>query len=747
MIDLGRPAFHARGVTFFADHASERTLHYLPDRPRLRPREDGSPELSLLKYRLDPALHGQLGGGVLALTTDLFVDETLLAELRPKAARAIGLPSASDVQFAPVAADEGACELILLDRATRDEQPAPASTSPETPPADGPASDLVERLLGATQPALFGHNAATFFATLSPEGATLVERAIREGGLPIGVVYALKTTGLRPALSAEITARWHDVYKFLDDRFHGGKLLLAVDIGPTVERLVHDELISIKVDELVPADERPGVYQQALDQAQRYVMEELFKPTLGQAPPAEDESADALATIGRAIKDIFGVFSFTFSLRDVKRDELKTFTYRLQAARAERLTLAPQGTLSILLPEGMDRSTIDRLITEIAPGPPSELRCEVMTAADLAREGVSRIEVNLTYAGQIKALEISPTQLSQAATFSFSAAAGNAVGVGYTVHLVPGEGVAGPLVHPGFTTDHRTIVLTPTDLYQNVAMQFVTMGVPFDRYAGVLVDLQLHDLASDWRSDATLRLDKEQPEAKYVARLDRGARLIVRRKLRYVDTQGQEIVVDWDDVDPGVVVIGDPLPSRIDLPILGSARFGSVVRRLIVELKPGSDPSHVDTRILTAEEPAATWSWSAPSDGNRGYEYRVTVHTVLNEVREGQWLAGPAGRLIVGEGIARLRQVELFFTGKTLAEAGLLAAKVRFSHQGSDLTGFDEHEALVQDFAQSVKWTYPVAADSELPYSYQVTFIKRDGTREDRPPVTTADLLAIIPVA
>ena len=82
-----------------------------------------------------------------------------------------------------------------------------------------------------------------------------------------------------------------------------------------------------------------------------------------------------------------------------------------------------------------------------------------------------------------------------------------------------------------------------------------------------------------------------------------------------------------------------------------------------------------------------------------------------------------------------------------MSEAGLLAVKVRFAHEGSDLTGFDEHESLVQDLAKPVTWAYPVAHEGELAYSYQVTFIKRDGTRDDRPPVTTTDLLAVVPVA
>lgn len=758
MIDLGRPAFHAEGVTFFADHASATTLHYLPDRPRLRTREDGTPELSLLKYRLDPALHEVLGGGVLALTVDLFVDETHLQRLRARAARALGLPSASDVQLVPVSADQGHCELILLDRATRDETPRPADTGGATPaegsgPAGPPAtpapatSDLVERVLGATQPALFGSNAATFFATLSPEGATLVERAIREGGMPAGVVYQLKTTGLRPALKAEVTARWHDVYKFFEDRFHGGKLLLAVDIGPTVERLAREELISVKIDELVPQDERPAVYQQVLDQVQRYVLEELFKPTLGQAPPAEDAEASALATIGTAIKDIFGFFSFTFSLRQIKRDELKTLTYHLQAARAERLTLAPQGTLSVLLPEGLERATLDRMISEVEPGPERDLTFQFHCTTDFAREGIDRIDVSATYAARLQAFTLQAASADHTIVFPREEQAGDAVSVRYSVHFLPGgAGLQGPLERTGFTTTDRIIVLDPHELYGSATYTLVVMGVPADGYPAVIADLEVRDLDANRTDTTTLRLDATHAESAYTLRVARGARLLARRRLRYIDTQGQETLLDWTDIDPGIVIVGDPLPAQIMLPILASARFGAVVRRLVLELKPMADPAAVATRILTADQPAATWSWAAPRGADRSYEYRVTVHTMLSEVREGQWLPGPPDKLIVGEGIARLRQVEMIFAGKSIADAGYLAAKARFTHQGTALTGVDEQEILIQDTRQPVKWAYPVSSEEDAAYSYQLTFIRTDGSKDERPPVTTTDLLVIVPI-
>jgi hypothetical protein len=738
VIDLGRPAFHAEGVTLFADHAAANTLHYLPDRPRLRAGTDGLPELLLLKYRLDPALHQALGAGMLSLTVDLGVDETVLDNLRRRAAARFHLTGPATL--VPVAADEGSCELVLIDRTSHDETSTPA------PAAD--ASALVPRILGGTAISLYGDNAATFFVALSAEGAALIESAMRRDGLPAGVVYTLRTTGLRPALRAELTARWQDVYTFYENRLHGGKLLLATDIGGTVEELVHDEAIQIKVDELVPADEQSGAWQRALDQAQRYVIEELFKPTLGQAPPAEDAHDDALATIGNTIKDLAGFFSITYTLRDLKREELKTFQYQLSVARAERLTLAPQGTLSVLLGPDIEPSRVNRLIRVVEPAAAAEMVFDIGVSGALDTEGIDRLEVFVTYGDRVEHLTLDTATPRRQLSVWFRAETGLAIRYRYELHFTSASaGLSGTLASPERTTEARVLRLNPRELYQRREVRAVAQGVPFARFPSVIVDLQARDPRKGWEVEETLQIDQAHPEAAFRVRAGPDDIVRFRARVRYVDTEGRETQVPWDDVEPGIVVLGDPLPDVVDVQILAAARFGTKVKRLVVELRPEGHAAKVATRLLTAEQPAATWSWAAASDDPRGYEYRVTVHTMLNEVREGRWLPGAPGKLIVGEGIARLRQVELMLVGKPLAELGLLGVKVRFTRNAT-ASGLplEEEEMLIRDPAQPVRWAYPVDTDTSAAYTFQLTLIRADGTQDARPPVTTSDLLAVQPL-
>src|SRR3954451_2885381 len=113
MIDLGRPALHGDSVTVFYDHADPGLFYYLPDCPRLRLNASGQPELSLLKYRLDPELHKALGAGLLSLTVDLGVEQERLDRVRKRIVRQFEMNSR--ITLSPVSADHGTCELILID--------------------------------------------------------------------------------------------------------------------------------------------------------------------------------------------------------------------------------------------------------------------------------------------------------------------------------------------------------------------------------------------------------------------------------------------------------------------------------------------------------------------------------------------------------------------------------------------------------------------------------------------------------
>jgi hypothetical protein len=740
MIDLSRPALHAEGVTIFPDHADPALFHYLPDAPRLSLRADGTPEMSLLKYQLDPSLNQALGAGMLALTVDLGVDDAVLAKLTGRLRAQFSIYKAPLVS--PVQADSGSCDLIIINKDSKSGSGTPAA------PADAPA--LVQRILGSGTPSLYGGNAVTFMAVLDAQGTSLVEQALRGGGLPIGVVYALDVLVLRPAMRAQITARWQDIYHYYEDRLHGGKLLFAVDVGTTVQDLVHSEALAITVDDFLPPDQKDQTFQQAVDWMQNYVVEQFFKPTLGTTPPPAGDSGDGpLATIGTAIKDVAGFFSVTYSLKQVDRNELKTLSYQLNAASAERLTLAPQGTFSVLLSpkDGTPAIDPDKVITTVKATASPQMDFDVAPALDLDAEDIDHLEVLMHYDGKDQDLVLDTATPRRTATFWYQAGQGFAIHYSYEAAFKAGSaGFQGSVKSADISTENRVIRIDPRALYKRVCLRAVAQGIPFDQFPTIIVDLKADDTVNGWSSAQTLQIDAAHTDVTWSVRAQPNAAVKLQSRLRYTDTKGTETVVDWDNVEPGIVFVGNPFPEVLDVQIVGSARFGIEVERLIVELRITSDPGKVTTKVLTAQQPFATWSVPLQNRADRGYEYRITVNTVRDEVHQGEWLAGSGGTLIVGEGIARLRQIQLIFVGRSLADLQLLALKVRFAFEDSDSGLHAEDEFLVQDVSKPVMWSYPVADPARQSFSYQLTLIHANGQTEQKDPVSTEDLLIVCPL-
>jgi hypothetical protein len=369
---------------------------------------------------------------------------------------------------------------------------------------------------------------------------------------------------------------------------------------------------------------------------------------------------------------------------------------------------------------------------------------DIGLASRLDGEGIDRVEVFITYGDKHEHVMLDSATPRRQLSIWFKPEHGLAIRYRYDVHFASGgAGLSGVLLSLERVTEARVLRLDPRELYQSRELRAVAQGLPFDRFPSVILDVEARDPHKGWEVSDTLQLDAAHPDAVFRVRALREDIVRFRRRVRYIDTQGRETELDWDDVDPGIMVVGDPLPEVADVQILGSARFGTKVRRVIVELRPDGDPARVATRVLTADQPAASWSWAAPAGGPRGYEYRVTVHTALNEVREGAWLPGPPGKLVVGEGIARLRQVELLLVGKTFAEMGVLALKVRFTRDATPSgLPFEEEERLVRDPSQPIKWAYPVDTDN-LAYTVQFTYIRNDGTEDPKPPLTTSDLMLV----
>jgi hypothetical protein len=290
----------------YGDHADPDLFYYVPERPRLA-RNDGVPEFIFLKYRrditdnaaFDPDTKQSLGGGFLAFTIDLGVDDDELKEIKKELARF----AEGEVKLTPIQFRKGSVRLTI----TKD-----SAQAKDAPPNTPRGITFFEEVYGATTPSLFGFNRATFAVVLTEEATTLFEAALKSGISPIGVIYDLEFLGLRPAFNVRISANYHRVYQELDLEFGArgqiSVVSLGVDIGAAFQRLRDMGVIKVEVLNFTDDDNLRKQSDAAFDWFKTELLKEFFKSSI--EPPALMKSNTGGGLLGQ-LTNILGALGTT----------------------------------------------------------------------------------------------------------------------------------------------------------------------------------------------------------------------------------------------------------------------------------------------------------------------------------------------------------------------------------------------------------------------------------------------------
>jgi hypothetical protein len=220
MLTFESPFYEIENVIVFRDQASPTTFHYLAGPPHLTKTEDGKPNLLLLKYKnaIDAMTTGaaptrdQLGGAFLMFGVDCGISQSTKATITSKLQGMVP-KDAGPVSLVPVLYTKGKVSVIALD------QQKAISGATDDKKSD---SKFVRGILGSATPSLMQDQRAIFSISLTPDAATLIEKAYESDLSPIGVMYELEFAGLRPALAVKAHVDMSKVYESLKMGLHLG---------------------------------------------------------------------------------------------------------------------------------------------------------------------------------------------------------------------------------------------------------------------------------------------------------------------------------------------------------------------------------------------------------------------------------------------------------------------------------------------------------------------------------------------
>ena len=199
-------------ATVYADSDSDYTFYAIPNLPRLRWFDDGTPAFTFLKFRevvqsggADPT-PGSSGGGYIQFDCELSLTKPQndrvtsdLQDMVNQSYRNRNLTPPTVIVAPPSWHDSDKVSVMLI-----------------TLPAKPDGSGFINNIATAGKPSLLGSNVATFAADLSQRGAALLWQAFQMAVMPVSVAYKLEVMAQIPSVNMHVWLHAGQLHQFTE---------------------------------------------------------------------------------------------------------------------------------------------------------------------------------------------------------------------------------------------------------------------------------------------------------------------------------------------------------------------------------------------------------------------------------------------------------------------------------------------------------------------------------------------------
>lgn len=758
MLYLNPPYFVIDGVSLMPDHEDPLQFYFMPMSPHLSVLAEGDlriPRIQVIKFAGRPTPDAEVvSGGFLDFDCNLGIEPDRLAAIADQLKGEAGL--ADRPRLAPVPLIGGTVRMMLFGK----ESPQEESALPGRREEAGPGPAFVRRIVHSASPALYGDNQAAFSVRLDQEGATVLDAALRDEMLPIGVVYTLEYVGLRPAYRVRVTADWDRVqHHFEETESVNVPLIASSTIEKVIDELIEKQIIEIHGDLLVAEGDDAGGetarYEAAMAQVRDLVFENFFTPSL---EPMARQTGDAVDDFGRVMRTI-ATHGMTSVWERKEFDITRIDRKRLDVDMSERTSVIreihPQGHLPGIIraveSQGLDLS---RFLSSVSLEDPFFQRrtVRVIPRADFATDQIEAIDVALDYAGSVKNVVIAAGSGEQSVEWQSEVADGRMlapVTVSYEVLFSSAaRGRPRSLRSAPVEVEGDVVQVAPREGagYELRWISFTVIDFPWDLYPTAEVHCRYEDEAHGIRIADQYGLTAQQSTGAWpVFAVDPAQRTVTYRLILH-GADGR----DWDSgelqTDDDQIRIADPFGFRRTVDVVApAALFGTQIDRVFVDVWYDDEANGVHKResfeLSAADAATKRFTVELVDPARRRVGFRVSIlraDGVLIEIPES---TTEQERIIVTPQMRGHRTVEVTADGVDLAGAGIRQAVVETLYErptlglrmadSVTLTRERPRDAVEYDFA-----------DGDPALSYRVIHTLDNGlTRETPWNTTTGDVI------
>jgi hypothetical protein len=716
-------------VTVWSDDADSSLFYVLPSIPRFR-LQNGVPVFKLIKYRLPIEREDKKkGGGFCFFDTELAVSDDKMKKLKDilddrarKQFAALHLPGTPpEAKFGTLTYVRGTVGMLME--------------------KDG---ILIEKVMGAGKPSLYGNNVASFAVELTPEGTSVFEAAMQgQGASMVSVVYQVYFWVKLPPLQATVWFNSSQFYSFYQ------KVDIDWDLwGDDSYREKQSEVFSesqsggtqVDFDFVLPdPDQDKKLKDRIRDWAQRTLEDMVQKGMIESIAPVTDDK--------RKVPD--GIEHLT---RDISTTKCKSFNQTYRENNSVEWNLNPQGNLGTLtgLKDASGKALVwkDFSITIDADDPFFKtLNVVVQTNADFDRLKIFSIEVKIDYTvgafHQGKELRFSkPDDVGQFATFIEN----NVWKYKYS-YQVNFKGSAQAYQSPVIETDEKQLTINVDDT--GVFIVDVAPGdLNFEQVTQAEVVLQYQDTANNVPLfEQQFSVTKDHSEVRVQKLILQPVRNPYRYKVKYFMKNGKEFAVDWVNGLSNRLFINDPFSETKTVGIRALGDLDKAVDTIFADfqyLDEANAYSQTTSVALSKSTPFIDWSFPVISATGGKVSYSGTIKYKNGTEENIPQTTAAKDTILIGPRIEDTLEVQVLPDLLDFSQVKLVKTSLKYEDAGNGISV--QKDVIFHKGDAAVTWSIPLKDKTKKQYQWKAQFFLTAGATKNTDWATTGEPTLVLEV-
>ncbi|WP_124981357.1 hypothetical protein [Nonlabens xiamenensis] len=718
-------------VVVYGDDKKMNVFYPIPEQPRFRLDDEGKPIFKFLKYKMPiDRGDGKKGGGFAVFDVEFTIPDDKMERIKEKLQEEVNAKAQKrninpvpEVKIATIRYTEGTSRLMISDE----------------------NSVLVERIIDAGKPSLFGKNIATFSMELSEHGATFFEQALQGEGGFVSVMYELYYGAKLPPL--RVTARFNasSFYQFIQEIDISERVCAEDDYRETLnEIMVKSESSRIDIDP-GSADIDPKVIEQVRTWAQG-ALDKATERLMIQEMQMEDPAEARKYYQEHDIEDV---------RKEVTKRAISSYKLDYREETYVNVNINPQGTMpNITTLKDKSGAPIkwEDYAQEIDLQDKffKQINARVRVNAPFDEMPIHSVEVKLSYKGE--PMDVLGSDVN--GEYQFSSAEDTAEFATFIQdddfhydysYQVNYKGSAQTFQSEVMSTDESVLTIN-VDEMGIIFVEVLPGDLDFEQIKQAQILMEYEANGVDKVADQFI-MTAEQQQHKFEHIIFKKRTEPYRYKVVYKMTDGKEFTSDWQEGESSRLYINDPFSQT---KTVGFRSFGDLendIANIFIDATyADEDNDYRTTQTIALSKAIPFFDWTFPQINSAvntiSYKGHIVRHDGTNEdIAE---VVTEDSTILVGAKKDDVFEIKvnpgLLDMGGTVKMANV---QLEYKDEANDILEKEDFTFTAQK-ADEVVWNVDIKDKNLKQYTWKATFFMTDKSRITTDPQTTDELTLFI---